>query len=398
METQPRIRFTWTEVLVGALVLGLLFLIFAPAMQRTGRVPGRRVACKNNLANLGKALHNYNAGLGCFPPGAIYGESTIAADGTSTLTMRGFQQTGYASLMPYMEATAITNVWLRKRPWHEQPSAYCVARMSVFECPKNAESKSPAEEPFLEIIGRLSGGQHGNRFGTTSYVFCKGVTDAWCLTPGNVQPWKSMAAGDLTAVASTERGMFDIAFPDADNLAGGPFVTTIATISDGTSNTIAMGEAWQGPDWPLTKRGHRNFAGPRTAVQSPDGAEYPAYQLWALPPNTSEGVNQGLYLASVFGCTLEPLGTNPVTHTVIETDPADLLNCRASLDWDGPAGPARGGGVHRTSNFRADHDGGAHFLYADASVHFISNSIDLKVYRAMSTIAGDEGLLPPNER
>ena len=269
--------------------------------------------------------------------------------------------------------------------------------MPVFECPTNADAKSPAEEPFLQIVGRLSGGQHGNRFGITNYVFSKGVTDAWCLTPGNVQPWKNMAAGDLTAVASTERGMFDVAFPAADNLAGGPFVTTIATISDGTSNTIAMGEAWQGPDWLLTTRGHRNFAGARTPVHSPDGAEYPAYQPWVLPPNTSEGVNQGLYLASVFACTLEPLGTNPVTHTVIETDPADLLNCRASLDWDGPAGPARGGGVHRTSNFRSRHDGGAHFLYADASVHFISNSIDLKVYRAMSTIAGDEGPLPSFE-
>jgi prepilin-type processing-associated H-X9-DG protein len=92
----------------------------------------------------------------------------------------------------------------------------------------------------------------------------------------------------------------------------------------------------------------------------------------------------------VFGCTLEPLNQSPVTHTVIETDPRDLVNCRPSLEWDGTSGPAPGGGVHRTSNFRSAHNGGAHFLYADASVQFIADSIDLGTYRAMSTIAGAE--------
>jgi prepilin-type N-terminal cleavage/methylation domain-containing protein len=46
-------------------------------------------------------------------------------------------------------------------------------------------------------------------------------------------------------------------------------------------------------------------------------------------------------------------------------------------------------------SFRSDHSGGLHFAYADSSVHFISNSIDLKFYRALATISGGERITPP---
>ena len=66
-----------------------------------------------------------------------------------------------------------------------------------------------------------------------------------------------------------------------------------------------------------------------------------------------------------------------------------MLNCRPSLDPDG-SGPLTGGGVHRTSNFRSDHPGGSNFLMADGSVHFVQDTLDMQVYRAMSTIRGSE--------
>jgi prepilin-type processing-associated H-X9-DG protein len=43
-----------------------------------------------------------------------------------------------------------------------------------------------------------------------------------------------------------------------------------------------------------------------------------------------------------------------------------------------------------SAGFRSEHGGGLHFAYADGSVHFISEEIDLGVYRAMATIAGGE--------
>ncbi|MCA9032920.1 MAG: DUF1559 domain-containing protein [Planctomycetaceae bacterium] len=43
-----------------------------------------------------------------------------------------------------------------------------------------------------------------------------------------------------------------------------------------------------------------------------------------------------------------------------------------------------------TQSFRSEHVGGLHFAFADGSVHFINESIDLTVYRSLATIAGNE--------
>jgi prepilin-type N-terminal cleavage/methylation domain-containing protein/prepilin-type processing-associated H-X9-DG protein len=46
-------------------------------------------------------------------------------------------------------------------------------------------------------------------------------------------------------------------------------------------------------------------------------------------------------------------------------------------------------------SFRSKHSGGVQFAYADGSVHFIPDSMDLKIYRAMATIQGGEVLSNP---
>ncbi len=48
-----------------------------------------------------------------------------------------------------------------------------------------------------------------------------------------------------------------------------------------------------------------------------------------------------------------------------------------------------------THSFRSSHPGGLQFAMADGSVHFITNSIDLRVYRALATINGRESVVLP---
>ena len=361
-----RSTFRWPEAIV-IVVLLLLFIFVGGPMIREAHEAGRVVTCKNNLGHIGRALTSYQSQHGCFPPGVLYDQSTMPHDGTSKLEASGFYHTGLTLILPQLEKDNLVKVNFAQ-PWYDQKPRFCKATIPVFVCPANGNKTNPVEEPFMALVAQLAQGSQQDSYGLTDYLFCKGVTDAWCLTPGNVKPWDDIAHSDFTAVAQAERGMFDIAFPLEDGLAGGSFVCTPSMIADGASHSFMMGEGAQGPDFPITARGRLTTSSDHTTLPHPHDASitYPIYQAWMLPPNTSEGVARGLYLGSVFGCTLEPLNQSPVTHTVIETDPRDLMTCRPSLDWDGPAGPAPGGGVHRTSNFRSAHKGGGHFLYADA--------------------------------
>lgn len=86
----------------------------------------------------------------------------------------------------------------------------------------------------------------------------------------------------------------------------------------------------------------------------------------------------GVYLASPTCSTVEPLNKNPVTDS--RQNPNQQGNCKASYE----------GGPNWVSNFRSFHSGGANFVFVDGHVTFLSDSIDLDTYRALSTMADGE--------
>jgi hypothetical protein len=302
-----------------------------PAVQ-AAREAARRNACSNNLKQFGLALSNYECARKHLPPGML-------SDPTGS--------TAYASahvlLFPYFEEAAVYASWDQNLQFMQQSPQVLAAVVPVFVCPSN-DKDNPINLITLAAFGLPT------TYGVTDYVLCKGSTDTFCIT--------------ANMVPRERRGCF---YPTLN--------TRLSEITDGLSNTIAMGEGAGGPLWP-TCHGIGCLT-PPTLPTGPPVATNP----WAIGgADRADFEAAGVWFAGIWGCSIEPMNKRPVTDTFI--DITALTDCRSSDQ----------GGSHSTANFRSDHPCGAGFLFADGSVHFIVETIDMPTYRAFSTIAGGESV------
>lgn len=353
--------FSLIELLAAIGIIGVLLAIALPAVQ-AARESSRRAECQNNLRQLGLALANYNAAHGTFPPGQCVGSYLDLPDvATKKVGSLRVYANGLAMLLPFLELSSLDYDY--DKPWDDQASATLSTRLPALVCPTNDDSANPQRFPGMSGFF-----QAGIECAITDYVMCKGVYDGWCLFPG--------------LISRDARGMFDASGPRELPFAGVSFACKAPTISDGLSNTFAMGEGAGGPSWPLCKGPQCTSAYPN--VYKPGSGQF-ADNPWAAQPSYDEFANVGMLYSSAFAATIEPLNKRPVTHTVVFAGTlTNLLNCGTSFDWNNKGAPT---GPHQTSNFRSDHPGGGQFVMADGSVQFMQSGIDLNVYRSLSTIA-----------
>lgn len=104
--TQRRRGFTLIELLVVIAIIAILIALLLPAVQQA-REAARRSTCKNNLKQLGLALHNYLDTHKVFPPGQVANGN--CADGNSTPPQLAMNMNGLVLLLPFLDQASIYN-------------------------------------------------------------------------------------------------------------------------------------------------------------------------------------------------------------------------------------------------------------------------------------------------
>ncbi len=305
---RPHARaFTLIELLVVIAIIAVLIALLLPAVQ-AAREAARRAQCTNNLKQLALACHNYLDANQCLPSGTSY---------MYPLTCNRWKQgpSFLISLLPYFEASTLANAYNSSlHPYQAANSTVQGAGLSTLWCPSDGEVSQPVvtnmPRNFLGSCSGVSGTQANSwSFYHTTYAGSAGVIPAYPLGPIGVDPNYSTTLSQATGV---------IHFGST---------TTMASITDGTSNTFLIGE--------------RNFR----LLQPP--AAKSVWFFWF----------SGAYSDTMF-TTLFPL--NP--SRVINGEPQD---------FDVP-----GGGNATEEAAGSNHPGGANFAMCDGGVRFIKDSIN----------------------
>jgi prepilin-type N-terminal cleavage/methylation domain-containing protein/prepilin-type processing-associated H-X9-DG protein len=193
-----RSGFTLIELLVVIAIIGVLIALLLPAVQKV-REAANRVKCKNNLHQIGLALHLYHDDYNSFPPGYVW-KPVIPDD--PTVTDPGW---GWASfILSYLEQSNLQNT-INYKSAVGDPMNYTIRTtiLPLFVCPTD---QSTGLFQVQTTTGQLIDAA------TNSYAACFGI-------------------GEIGLVPGTGEGMF---YRNSR--------VRIADITDGTSNTFAVGE------------------------------------------------------------------------------------------------------------------------------------------------------------
>lgn len=225
--------FTLVELLVVIAIIGILIALLLPAVQ-AAREAARRSQCSNNLKQLGLALHNYHDTYKSFPAGTL--------DAGNSVQMWGWQ----AFILPFIEQAplhdqmGVTERRLRDILLDTSATGRVLLQtpISAFRCP------SDTTEELLESLPGENNNDHGRHY--------KG---------GGVP-------NNFRAASCNYMGVCGLWNVGVRRQANGVLVVgdalSFKDITDGTSNTIAIGErdeyCWSGY-WAGTRNARGN--GPR---------------------------------------------------------------------------------------------------------------------------------------
>lgn len=315
-----RRAFTLVELLVVIAIIGILVGLLLPAVQ-AAREAARRMQCSNNLKQYGLGIHNYHSTYNTFP---------LSATGAAGSTIP--RLTWQVRILPFMEQTAVYNNVDFSR---DMRRALIAPNMILWEF-SPPYTRCPSDGyPTVLNAGTVNARAHANYGGSLGSQNVDGINKSIChpftvfeqaLPGGNVRFGQTSNKGQVSGIFSF-----------------GNSIMRIGDVTDGTTNTLLVGEVLPGCQW----------------VNGTDTQAGTWINTWGNLFSIGGGVS-----------TITPIN--------------EMTTCQNSRKIRDPAcNPASSSTMQYAYGFKSLHVGGAQFCLADGSVRFISESIDHVMFQSV---------------
>lgn len=370
-EPIARRGFTLIELLVVIAIIGVLVALLLPAVQQA-REAARRAQCRNNLKQIALALHNFHDTTGYLPGLALCGAGPEDYNPGMQNIWYQFRHTPPSVfLLPYVDQAAIWNQWNINKSGTDAltpqiaggtPNRDLANRpLAVFTCPSMTDPVNPVFACYSSYgWSRGSYELHAPRQPEDLGGDIVGGTYGWTYSDGVfATAWDGGLAPSQATALIAQHAANPNWWNDASDCK-----FTFASISDGLSNTIAVGEL------------HHNLKGYTTTTVN-------SLSVGSIPVDstgpTAWGADGGDYYCEGtmnvrINTTSGPYYNRTLTNT---KDHAGLKNVAENSP---------------IFSFRSTHPGGVQFALCDGAVRFVSETINMPTYKALGSKATNDSV------
>ncbi len=328
--------FTLVELLVVITIIGILVSLLLPAVNNA-REAGRRTQCANNLHQLSLALLQYNKVTGQFPPSSVWKvNGKLDTSQIETTNNPNLAENWVILILPYIEQADLYNKFSFANPIVKDGAfadgtnnqAARAVGLTFMLCPSDAFNRKPFNGSASSLTNKMGDNWARGNYAANAALGYMSISGTGLPAGSSTSAWK----------LNTVRGVM-----------GANISLRVDDILDGASNTILVGEIRAG-----------------ITAYDPRG-------IWAM----SGGCPSALWAHGYYGDDNGPNSNSALAD--------DMVSC-TDLWAEFGGGPqvvaqgmscSSGNWPNWQQTVRSMHVGGGNVVFADGSVHYITDYVEL---------------------